>query len=179
MPALPRWLNHLDRIIADLEALPDSWLDRQTVQDLLGVKPRRAQQIVASCVSRVVGTSALIDRDSFVLVLKRWQSGEAGSYERKRRRRVARIIHQLSLQKAASPVLPVEAPTRVVNQILDHLPPGIHLEKDRITIQFTDSKEALEKLLALAMAIGNEYERFESMAGIAPENKTTPDQGEE
>jgi hypothetical protein len=174
MPALPRWLNHLDRIIADLEALPDPWLDRQTIQEMLGVKPRRAQQIVASCVSRVVGTSALIDRDSFVLVLKRWQSGEAGSYEQKRRRRVARIIHQLSSQKAALPVLPVEAPTRVVNQIFDNLPPGIQLEKGRITIQFTDSKEALEKLLALAMAIGNEYERFETVTGITKGDKTTP-----
>jgi hypothetical protein len=163
MPSHPRWISNLDRIITDLEAIPDQWLDRQTVQDLLGVKARRAQQIVASCISRVVGTSALIDREAFLQQLKRIQAGEAGVYEQKRRQRVARVIHQLGRQWACNPVLNVEAPTPIVSQSLENLPPGVDLGKGQITIRFTDSKEALEKLLALAMAVGNDYEQFEAM----------------
>jgi hypothetical protein len=129
------------------------------IQDLLGVKARRAQQITASCVSRIVGTSALIDRESFIRELKRIQTGEAASYEQKRRQRVARVIQELS----CAPVLKVEAPATVVNQVFENLPSGVDLAQGRITIRFADPKEALEKLLALAMAVGNDCERFESM----------------
>jgi hypothetical protein len=161
MPAQPRWLTHLPRILAELESIPDPWLDRQTVQQLLGVKIRRAQQIMNTCAGRTVGTSSLVDRQAFIQQLKRIQSGEAEVYEQKRRQRVALVLHELSTQRA--PELKVEAPAPIVNQAFENLPPGVDLGKGRITIYFNDPKEALEKLLALAMAVGNDYDSFEKI----------------
>jgi hypothetical protein len=37
----------------------------------------------------------------------------------------------------------------------------VRLEPGRITVSFEDAHEALEKLLALAMAISNDFDRFE------------------
>jgi hypothetical protein len=55
----------------------------------------------------------------------------------------------------------VEAPVQVINQEFDDLPPGVHMEGGRITVEFDQPQQALEKLLALAMAIRNDFERFE------------------
>ena len=60
------------------------------------------------------------------------------------------------------PQLLVEAPVRIVNQELENLPAGIQLEPGQITVTFDQPQQALEKLLALAMAIGNDFDRFES-----------------
>jgi hypothetical protein len=57
----------------------------------------------------------------------------------------------------------VSAPAAVVNQQLEGLPEGIVIEPGRITLRFTTSREALEKLLALAMAIRNDQSLFEQM----------------
>jgi hypothetical protein len=57
----------------------------------------------------------------------------------------------------------VEAPAGIVNQELDNLPSGIHLEPGRILIEgFQNSQEALQKMLALAMAMGNDPIGFDA-----------------
>jgi hypothetical protein len=43
----------------------------------------------------------------------------------------------------------------------------------RITVEFGEPREALEKLLALAMAIGNDFEGFERRAFTDPDRKFT------
>jgi len=48
------------------------------------------------------------------------------------------------------------APARIVNQQFENLPAGLRLEPGRITVEFDHPQQALEKLLALAMAIGND-----------------------
>jgi len=55
----------------------------------------------------------------------------------------------------------VDAPVQIVNQGFDDLPAGVRLEPGRITLTFDQPQQALEKLLALAMAITNDFERFE------------------
>jgi len=59
------------------------------------------------------------------------------------------------------PQLLVEAPVRIVNQEVENLPAGVRLEPGRITVVFDHPQQALEKLLALAMAIGNDFDLFE------------------
>ena len=54
-----------------------------------------------------------------------------------------------------------ESPVRIVNQEFEDLPTGVRFEPGRITITFDQPQQALEKLLALAMAITNDFDRFE------------------
>jgi hypothetical protein len=165
MPAKPAWFSKIDEIVGALQAQPRPFVDRATVEFLLGVGRRRAQQILAPCITDRVGANGLADRDAVITRLRLLAEGDDGYYERRRRRKVAEAIESLRRERLEKPQLLVEAPVRVVDQTFGDLPPGVHLTTGRITVEFDDPRQALEKLLALAMAIGNDFARFESLAG--------------
>jgi len=161
MPAKPAWLSKINDIVRELEALPRPFVDRATVEFLLGVGRRRAQQIMAPCVTDRVGASGLADRDSLVNCLRRLAEGDDGYYERQRRRKVGEILAQLHKERLERPQLLVEAPVQILTQEFADLPAGVRLEPGQITVTFDHPQEALEKLLALAMAISNDSDLFE------------------
>jgi hypothetical protein len=164
VPAKPAWYPHLDSIIQAFLALPRPFVDRAAIEDILGVGRRRAQQIMAPCITDHIGANGLVDRDLLIRHLRALARSEAVSYECVRRRKVAGVIDSLRRDRLERPQVLVEAPTRVVNQQLSSLPPGVQVQPGRITVQFDAPQEALEKLLALAMAIGNDYNSFEELA---------------
>ncbi|MEO8053474.1 MAG: hypothetical protein ABI833_24000 [Acidobacteriota bacterium] len=163
MPDKPLWLGRLDQILDELASLPHPWIDRATVERVLGIGRRRAQQILAPCVSLQIGSNGVADRELFIAHLQQLASGEAAQYERIRRQRLAHTLD--SLRTSWQSRVPVAAPLNIVNQAFTDLPPGIQLDPGRITVQFETAQQALEKLLALAMAIGNDFERFQKAVG--------------
>lgn len=165
MPAQPHWISHLDNILEALRALPRPYVDRLMLEKLLGVGRRRAQQILAPCVTERVGSNGLADREQLIAHLEKLARQEEVSFEQRRRQRVAEAIWGLRKQRLEQPEVPVEAPTSIVNQRFDSLPPGVRLGPGRITVEFAQPEEALEKLLALAMAAGNDWERFRELTG--------------
>ncbi len=161
MPAKPSWYSKIDHVIRELEVLPRPFIDRATVEFLLGVGRRRAQQILLPCIVDRVGANGLADRDAFIAHLRRLAEDGDGYYERQRRRKVAATLSQLRRERLERPQLLVEAPLQVLGQDLGDLPEGVRLEPGRITVTFDQAQQALEKLLALAMAISNDFDRFE------------------
>src|SRR3954451_15198214 len=163
MPAKPVWYGNLDDILEALRALPRPYVDRATVQSLLGVGRRRAQQIIAPCVTERVGSNGLADRDRLVAHLRLLADGTEAHYERQRRIKVATLLERLHQSWTTTPHVLIEAPDTIINQAFQDLPSGIQVAFGRITIEFASSHEALEKLLALAMAIGNDLEAFDRL----------------
>ena len=163
MPSKPSWYARLDQILGDLAALPSPWVTRGTVEFRLRVGPRRAQQIIAPCAVEQVGTSLVADRRLLIEHLTSLARGEAVHYEVERQRKLAASLERLRSEWLARPRVLVEAPVSAVNQRLGNLPDGIELGPGRITVTFAAPAEALERLLALAMAIGNDMERFEAL----------------
>ena len=161
MPSVPIWYARLDEIVADLRALDSPWVDRHTVEHIFGVGRRRANQILAPCVRHQIGRSGIADRDEFIMHIQRLASGEAADYERQRRRKLAEQLENIRRAREEQPVVLVEAETSVVNQQLESLPEGVALGPGEIRIQFDSPVQALEKLLALAMAVGNNQAAFE------------------
>ncbi len=161
MPVKPAWYSKITDVIRSLETLPRPFVDRATVEFLLGVGRRRAQQILAPCITDRVGANGLADRDALIAHLRRIAEGPDASYELARRTKVTTILSRLQRDRREHPQLLVEAPVSIVSQELENLPAGVRLESGRITITFDQPQEALEKLLALAMAISNDFERFE------------------
>jgi hypothetical protein len=161
VPAKPAWYSKIDNVIRELESLPRPFVDRPTVEFLLGVGRRRAQQIMAPAITHRVGSSGLADRDALIAHLRRLGEGDDGYYEVERRRKVARVLDRLRRERLERPQLLVEAPVGVVHQEFEYLPPGVRLEPGRVTVEFEEPREALEKFLALAMAISNDFDRFE------------------
>ena len=162
MPDRPTWCGHLEEIRHQLGALPDRWVDCALIEALLGIGRRRAQQILAPCISRQVGASGLADREAVMRHLQHLADGETVHYERQRRRRLAE--HMDALYRERLQTVMVEAPASIVNQSLDGLPEGISITPGCVTVSFRTTREALEKLLALAMAIGNDPPLFERLA---------------
>ena len=165
MPDKPTWYGRLDEVIAELGSLPWPWVDRETLQSLLRVGPRRAQQILRPCVTRQVGASGVAGREDLIAHLKRLAAGDDAYYERRRRQRLALVLDGLRQAALAQPKVLVEAPTKVLNQQLADLPDGVSISPGAISITFSSPNEALQRLLALAMAIGNDFNEFERMAG--------------
>ncbi len=161
MAAKPSWFGRLDEIIAELEALPCPQITRGTIEFLLGVGPRRAQQILQPCAVEQIGTSAVADRRLLIDYLRAIAAGDAAHFEARRRRKLGQNLDELRRQWLARPKVLVEAPVATTGQRLHDLPPGIDLAPGQITVRFDDPAEALRKLLALAMAIGNDREGFE------------------
>ncbi len=164
MPAKPAWYDKLDSIIEQLRSSPRAFIDRAAVEFLLGVGRRRAQQILAPCITDRVGANGVASPDVLISHLRRLAEGEERYYEVRRRRRVAVTLDRLRRDRLDNPRVLVEAPARIVRQEFENLPPGVRLEPGRITVEFGEPREALEKLLALAMAIGNDFHRFEQSA---------------
>lgn len=162
MPAKPTWYRELPNIVEELRNHPLPYVDRATIEFLLGVSRRRAQQIMAPCIfSRRAGTNGLADREALITRLHNIAAGDEAFYEIERRRKVAKLIEELRQERITQPQLLVEAPTAVVNQEFDNLPVGVRVESGRITVEFDEPQQGLEKLLALAMAISNDFDRFE------------------
>jgi hypothetical protein len=161
VPARPLWFSRINTIVEELQALPRPFVDRATVEFLLGVGRRRAQQILAPTITDRVGANGLADRDALIAQLQRLSAGDEVVYERQRRRKVADTLGKLRQERLERPRLLVEAPAEVRDRKLDNMPAGVHLERGRITVEFENPRQALEKLLALAMAIGNDFARFE------------------
>jgi hypothetical protein len=163
MAAKPCWYGRLNEIVRELEALAFPWITRGTVEFLLGVGPRRAQQIMAPCAVEQIGTSYVADRHLLIQHLQSVAAGDAGCYENQRRRKLAHVIDGLRRTSLERPRILVEAPIAIVNQRLADLPAGIDLARGQITIRFSSSAEALQKMLALAMAIGRDMTGFEEV----------------
>jgi len=167
VPTKPRWYSNLDYIIRELMALPRPFVDRATVEFLLNVGRRRAQQIMAPALIDRIGSNGLADRNLFIDHLRRLAAGEEAYYETRRRQKVAAFLDRERTERLARPPLFIEAPAAVVNQELEDLPEGVQLERGRITIAFGEPREALEKLLALAMAVSNDLEGFERKTRVS------------
>lgn len=161
MPDKPTWYRAIPDALRALEALELPWVDRELVQSLLGVGRRRAQQLMKPLASRVIGRNVLVERERLREFLTAVAAGELATIDQRRRQRLARHLEQC----ARTPRVPVEAPAAIVHQQFTSLPPGIELSPGRIAIHFATSQEALEKLLALAFAIGNDLDGFEALTG--------------
>src|SRR5579863_1104379 len=116
MPAKPAWYSQLDDVIREIEGLPRPFVDRATLEVLLGVGRRRAQQIMAPCITSRVGANGLVDREVLVEHLRRLGRTEAASYEQTRRRNVATLVESLRRDRIERPQVLVEAPLRVMSQ---------------------------------------------------------------
>ncbi len=166
MPDKPTWYGQLDEVIAELGRLPWPWVDSKTLQALLRVGPRRAQQILRPCVTRQIGINGVAGRDELIAHLKRLAAGDDAHYERRRRQRLALVLDELRRAALAQPKVLVEAPTTVRNQEFADLPDGVSVSPGSIAITFSTPNEALQRLLALAMAIGNDFAEFERIAVV-------------
>ncbi|MDQ2842409.1 MAG: hypothetical protein M3Y72_15460 [Acidobacteriota bacterium] len=170
MPDKPLWLPRLPHAIATLERSPLPWVDRHTLEELLGVGRRRAQQILSPLATPSNGHTGIVDRTVLLAYLRRVAAGETAHYEQKRRQRLWRDLEQDRQRWAKTPPAFVEVSPEILHSVykkeFDGLPAGVDLSPGRILITFDLPDQALEKLLALALAIGQNRDAFDDLVGL-------------
>jgi hypothetical protein len=170
MPDKPLWLGNLPTALGALESSPETWIDRSTLQSLLGVGRRRAQQLLKPVTAHRIGTSAFAHRSALIAHLRKIAAGEEAYYEQKRLARFATRLAQARQEWIQHPPVLVEisqlATRRVELLDFDGLPEGVGLAPGSITVHFANPDEALRKLMALAMAIGKNRDAFDELVSI-------------
>ena len=103
--------------------------------------------------------------ESFLEHLRTLASGEDSFYEQRRRQRFAQTLTTWRQVRLQQPQVLIEAPSQITDQEFATLPQGVELGPGTLSIRFSTTQEALEKLLALAMAIGRDFGEFERRTG--------------
>jgi hypothetical protein len=171
MPDKPLWLTCVPDAIRELENDSDPWVSRARLESLLRIGKRRAQQLLTSVASRRVGTSLLAHRDDLIPLLTRMATGEQGYYDERRRKQLWTELSRARQQWLKQAPVLVEVPNAALRRVevhdFDGLPEGVELAPGSISVRFSTPDEALEKLLALAMAVSQNRPAFEERVAIS------------
>jgi hypothetical protein len=112
-----------------------------------------------------VGTSLIAHSSDLIAHLKRVAAGEEAYYEARRQQQFWARLSEARREWIARPPVLVEMSTAQLRRLEQHefegLPEGVELAPGSITVRFSQPEEALRKLMALAMAIGQNRQAFE------------------
>jgi hypothetical protein len=169
MPARPAYFHRITEALEVFRQLPSDWIDRRTLQDTLGVSKTVAWRILRQCgAEEGPGSSLVCPRGELIHALEAVQRTGSYQHEIRRRDRVeARLSDLLTI--ARSRHIQVSAEDHGVELLstrFGHLPPGVDLTLDRLTIEFTGIEEFLQKIGAVVFALQNDYEAVSSFLGI-------------
>jgi hypothetical protein len=163
MSAKAEWLLRLPEIRAELEHLAVPIVDRAGIERIFGLKRRRAIELMHEFGGYQTGRTFLLDRARLLEALQSLESRDDYAVEKRRRERLRDVVEasreHLILTRVQIPVR--AAATR---PSLDRLAPGVVLLPGVLSIEFRQPIELLEKLYALAQAIGHDFERFEGLS---------------
>ena len=158
MPAKPRWLLAIPDAISQLEQLDRTLLTRRDIEKLFGVSTARAATLMQTFGAEMTGYQRTLPRTKLLRQLKKHRARAAFRHEEERRERFV-----TELRKARITGIRVKLPAETLDTKLANLPPGVSVARDRIEVRFNGAKEAVERLYALAYALINDYERFETL----------------
>ena len=160
MPATPRWLLAIPDAIRQLETLDRDLLTRRDLEALFGVARARAATLMRDFGAERTGNILTLRRDQLLRRLRTHRHGTTFRREQERRDRLVTTLRQARLTG-----IRVTVPAETLTGRLAHLPPGVTVAPDRIEVQFSNAKEAVARLFALAQALTHDYERFEAVVG--------------
>ena len=160
MPAKPRWLLSIPDAISQLEQLDRTLLTRRDIEHLFGVSKVRAAALMKTFGAEMTGNQRTLPRTKLLQQLKKHRARAAFRGEEERR---ARLVAEL--QKARLTGVRFKVPAETMSAKLVNLPEGVSVAPGRIEVRFDGAENALERLFALAQALGNDYVRFEELVG--------------
>ena len=160
MPAKPRWLLAIPDAISQLEKLDRQLLTRRDIERLFGVGKVRAAALMKTFGAELVGNQRTLPRTKLLQQLKKHRGRAAFRGEEERR---ARLVAEL--QQARLTGVRFKVPAATMSAQLANLPEGVSVARGRIEVRFDGAENALERLFALAQALGNDYVRFEELVG--------------
>ena len=160
MPATPRWLLAIPDAIRQLAALDRDLLTRRDVEQLFGVSRARAATLMQTFGAALTGNQRTLPRAQLLRQLRKHRARAAFCGEADRRERLL-----TELRTARLTGIRVAVPVEALEGRLASLPEGVHVARDRIEVRFSGAQDAVARLYALAQALSNDYDRFETLVG--------------
>jgi len=162
MPASPLWIHRLPIALPSLASLPCEWIDRRTLEEVVGVGKWTAWRIMRHCGAEDGPGGALVcRRDVLVERLRAVQQDGRWAPEFARRERVERYLDGM-LQYASrkhKEIARNTAAEELVSSRFANLPPGVELQPSELRIQFRGIDDFLRKFGAVVFALNNDFER--------------------
>ena len=172
MPTKKTWLLRLPEIREELSAMKVPVVDRAIFERLLGVRRRRAIQLLHYFDGYQSGRTFLIDRIRLIEQLSPLEASAEFAIEQRRRTRLVESLEKLRRSRAGARVsIPVE-PTHKGTL----LPDGVQLHGGTLCVEFADAADLLRKLYGIAQAAAADFEAFRAAAenGSAPASALGP-----
>jgi hypothetical protein len=158
------WFSRIDAILATLGQVQAQYLDRRAIEELFGVRPRRAQQIMTGLAPAfAIGRNVVVERAQLLRSLEALSRGEDVARFRTRQRRAADEIEQARSEAAARQVN-VPAIGGRMRRGLENLPSTVRLTPGRLEVRFTDINDLWRQLGELAGAAVADRDRFREAA---------------
>ena len=159
MPAQPTWFHQLDEILETLREMESSHLDRLAIQEVFGVRERRARQIMAGLPGVRAGNAAAVLRTALIARLEEVKSGRAFQWEAKRRARVVEELDRTRRHITARRVR-IAAPSDVRERRLENVSTDITLRPGELHIKFYGAEDLAAKMFELSQAMTNDWPAF-------------------
>ncbi|MDQ2947751.1 MAG: hypothetical protein M3Y27_17755 [Acidobacteriota bacterium] len=140
------------------------FLDRSAIENLFGIRRRRAHALMSSFGGYQVGKTFLIDRAQLLTALESVASGNDFKTEHRRKARISDCLEEIRGELRGRKIV-IPAPPDARESLITDLPAGIHLRPGELCIEFSGTEDLLSKLFELSQGILNDWERFQKMIG--------------
>jgi hypothetical protein len=161
MPARPSYFHRLGDAIEVLRGLETEWIDRRTVEQVMGVSKTVAWRMMRRCgAGDGPGNTLVCGRDELVLALIRLQSTGAFEREARRRDRLTSYLERMAEvgRSRRTTVATHQDALDLINARFEHLPSGITLTARQLTVDFNSVEEFLQRMGAVIFTLQNDYE---------------------
>ena len=143
-----------------MRTLPSPILDRPVIEQLFGVRRRRAIELLNQFGGYQSGKTFLIDRLQLIAQLERIHGGDEFRIEHQRR---TRLLDDLEKHRRLAPGRNVRIATAadVQDRMMKDLPAGVRLRPGELRIEFFGAEDLLRHLYELSQAIVNDFGKFQ------------------
>ena len=163
MPAKSSWLFGIPEIVARLSAMQSPVVDRSTVEQLFGVRRRRATDLVQYFGGYRVGNTASVDREKLIRQLEELSNDPEALREQHRKLRISEELEKIAQQTRAARIV-IGNFRPAPDETLWALPHGVSIAGGRLVVEFDCVQELLMQLYKLAQAAAADFERFSDVA---------------
>jgi len=140
--------------------LQTDYLDRQAVEQIFGVRERRARQLMAGLPCLQVGNAVAVSRGALIERMETTSASGRFQWEIGRRARVVDSLLMLRKHAAARGVH-VPAPANARDRLFGTLSAEITLRPGDLHIRFASAEDLAAKLFELSQAMANDWYAIE------------------
>jgi hypothetical protein len=163
MPAAPLYAHRLAEGIEALAALSMDWIDRRSLEEVLGVSKWTAWRILKRCGAKEgPGGSLVCRREELIHQFQALQADGHFAPEISRRNRVEQYLNGMAVYatRRHKQIARDQAAVDLLSSRFAKLPEGVDLQPGELRIQFSGTQDFLEKFGAVVFALNNDYEQI-------------------